>query len=240
MQQFWYIIAKKPNSSSYQFMLDNQKCEVGVELFREILRICPRVPNKKFVEPPSHNELVTFLKQLGYTGSLELISELYVDHMYQPWRTFLTIINNCLSDYAELIWEDIQFQINNRQSSAKRKEQMPYPRFTKLVINHFLTKYKSIPRRHTSFNNTIKYDGVLGKLKFFNKGKDEQITSLPKAGKGKSKGSKGKKKSDPHAPKEHKKKATPKTKGRITANDNILSNLNESLKLGESMSLTKA
>ncbi|GJT06966.1 retrovirus-related pol polyprotein from transposon TNT 1-94 [Tanacetum coccineum] len=169
------------------------------------------VPNKKFIEPHSHNELVTFLKQLGYKGSLELISELYVDHMYQPWRTFSNIINKCLSckvsridrlrqlrvqvlwgmvfkknvDYAELIWEDIQLQINNGQSSAKRKEPMPYPRFTKLIINHFLTKYKSIPRRHTSFNNTIKYDDVLGKMKFLSKGEDEQITSLPKAGKGK-------------------------------------------------------
>ncbi|GJR34666.1 hypothetical protein Tco_1210350 [Tanacetum coccineum] len=34
-------------------------------------------------------------------------------------------------DYAALIWEDLQFKIDIKQTSAKRKEQMPYPRFTK-------------------------------------------------------------------------------------------------------------
>ncbi|GKD34546.1 hypothetical protein Tco_1250055 [Tanacetum coccineum] len=113
--------------------LDNKKFEIGVELFHEIIRISLRVPNKEFVAPPPHDALVTFVKQLGYKGSLDLVSDLYVDHMYQPWRTFATIINKCLSgktsgndmlrqsraqilwglfykknvDYAKLIWEDI-------------------------------------------------------------------------------------------------------------------------------------
>ncbi|GKA27517.1 hypothetical protein Tco_0713685 [Tanacetum coccineum] len=141
--------------------LDNQKFEIGIELFREIIRISPRVPNKEFVAPPHNDALVTFLKQLGYKGSLDLIFDMYVDHMYQPWRTFATIINKCLSgktsgndrlrqsraqilcgliykknvDFAELIWEDI---------------------------------------KHYSLINTIKDDGVLGKLKFVNKGEDEK------------------------------------------------------------------
>ncbi|GJU52951.1 hypothetical protein Tco_1226665 [Tanacetum coccineum] len=76
--------------------LDNKKFEIGVELFCEILRICPRVPDKEFLTPPPHDALVSFLKQLGYKGSLELLSDLYVDHMYQPWRTIATIINKCL------------------------------------------------------------------------------------------------------------------------------------------------
>ncbi|GJT01123.1 hypothetical protein Tco_0822292 [Tanacetum coccineum] len=95
-QQFWYTIAKKKKSLSYQFQLANQQFEIGVELFREILHICPRVPNKEFVEPPPYDALVSFIKQLGYKGSLDLISELYVDHMYQPWRIFSTIIKKCL------------------------------------------------------------------------------------------------------------------------------------------------
>ncbi|GKC60317.1 hypothetical protein Tco_1087915 [Tanacetum coccineum] len=103
---------------------------------------------------------------------------------------------------------------------------MPYPRFTKVIIHHFLFKHNSIPKRHNSFVNTIKYDGVLGKLKFVSKGEDEQMYGMlvldvmmndaikncdayllyialstnivpQQVGKGKSKGSKGKKKPDP-------------------------------------------
>ncbi|GKC36185.1 hypothetical protein Tco_1048569 [Tanacetum coccineum] len=65
-------------------------------IFHQILRITPRVPNQEFVEPPPHDALVSFVKQLGYKGAIELVSEIYIDHMYQPWRTFLSIINRCL------------------------------------------------------------------------------------------------------------------------------------------------
>ncbi|GJU91719.1 hypothetical protein Tco_1304142 [Tanacetum coccineum] len=69
--------------------LDNKNFEIGVELFREILCICPRIPNKEFVAHPHDS--------LGNKGSLEFLSDMYVDHMYQPWRTFATIINKCVS-----------------------------------------------------------------------------------------------------------------------------------------------
>ncbi|GKB31978.1 hypothetical protein Tco_0871379 [Tanacetum coccineum] len=52
MQQFWFTVTKIKKSSFYQFQLDGQKFEVDVELFQKILRICPRVPNKEFVEHP--------------------------------------------------------------------------------------------------------------------------------------------------------------------------------------------
>nr|GEU70385.1 hypothetical protein [Tanacetum cinerariifolium] len=121
--------------------------------------------------PPPHNVLVSFLKQLGYKGSLELLLDLYVDHMYQPRRTFTTIINKCLSGKTS----DIEYQIDYKQTSAKRRENMPYPRFTNIIIDYFLSKHKSIPKRHNSVINTIKDDGVLGKLKQRFKGKKATI-----------------------------------------------------------------
>ncbi|GKE67609.1 hypothetical protein Tco_1521770, partial [Tanacetum coccineum] len=72
---FWYTFSKNKDTSSYQFQLDNQKFEIKVELFREILKITPRVPNKEFVEPPPHDALVSFVKQLSYKGALELVSD---------------------------------------------------------------------------------------------------------------------------------------------------------------------
>ncbi|GJT79731.1 hypothetical protein Tco_1054073 [Tanacetum coccineum] len=97
MQQFWFTVKKIKKSSFYQFQLDDKKFEVDVELFYKILHICPRASDKEFIVPSSHDSLVTFLKELGYKGPLEMISDLYVDYMHQPWRTLATTANKCLS-----------------------------------------------------------------------------------------------------------------------------------------------
>ncbi|GJY10391.1 hypothetical protein Tco_0378576 [Tanacetum coccineum] len=187
------------------------------------------------------------------------------------WITCISLGEHSLPSSTNAYQEKFLELINSDNQESKFygewKEQIPHPRFTKLIINHFLTKHKSIPRRLSSFNNTIKYDGVLGKMKFVSKGEDEKMygmsipdammndaiknfdayqlyitlstnTLLPKAGKGKSKGSEGKKKADPPAPKD--KKVTPKKKGRITLDDNILPDPDKAYKLGKSISKTKA
>nr|GEX63126.1 hypothetical protein [Tanacetum cinerariifolium] len=50
-------------------------------------------------------------------------------------------------DYATMMWEDLQYQIDNRQTKVRRREIMPYPRFTKAIIHHFMSQYKSIFKR---------------------------------------------------------------------------------------------
>ncbi|GKE85036.1 hypothetical protein Tco_1558778, partial [Tanacetum coccineum] len=92
MHQFWFTISKIKDSSTYKFKLDNKTFKIGVEVFREVLEICPRLPNQRFVEPPSHEETVSFIKEIGYKGDLESITELFTDHMYQPWRQFDQLI----------------------------------------------------------------------------------------------------------------------------------------------------
>ncbi|GJZ97561.1 hypothetical protein Tco_0670014 [Tanacetum coccineum] len=63
MHQFWNSIKKIGDSDVYNFRLEKKKCRVDIEVFHEILQICPRL----------HNQ------------------------MHQPWRTFATIINRCIS-----------------------------------------------------------------------------------------------------------------------------------------------
>ncbi|GKA31810.1 hypothetical protein Tco_0718177 [Tanacetum coccineum] len=45
-------------------------------------------------------------------------------------------------DYVELLWEDFIYQIENRV--YKKQEKMYYPRFTKVIIHHFLIQEKSL------------------------------------------------------------------------------------------------
>ncbi|GKA12718.1 hypothetical protein Tco_0692264 [Tanacetum coccineum] len=69
-------------------------------------------------------------------------------------------------DYAELIWEDFSYQIDNRQLKKSRRKIMPYPRFTKVMINHFLSIHKSVPKVLPFGLHTIKDDSVLSRMKF--------------------------------------------------------------------------
>ncbi|GJR00233.1 retrovirus-related pol polyprotein from transposon TNT 1-94 [Tanacetum coccineum] len=97
MQQLWYSIKKFQGINSYEFLLANKKCIVNVEVFRTILDICPRVEDVDITDVPNDDTALTFLIDLGYKGPLYKHTNMFVDHMHQPWRTLAAIINKCLS-----------------------------------------------------------------------------------------------------------------------------------------------
>ncbi|GKD31488.1 hypothetical protein Tco_1242266 [Tanacetum coccineum] len=175
------------------------------EIFMTILDICPRVEGVDFTDVPDDDTALIFLIDLGYKGPLYKHTNMFVDHMHQPWRTLAAIINKCLSgktasndklrksridilwgmfkrenvDYPELIWEDIAYQIDHRKEKRSRRENMPYPRFTKIIINHFLKQHKSLTNLNYQHYHTIKDDGIVSRLKFVRIGEDYQEYGLP-------------------------------------------------------------
>ncbi|GJZ97559.1 hypothetical protein Tco_0670012 [Tanacetum coccineum] len=70
--------------------------------------------------------------------------------------------------------EDFMYEADNREISSARKEHMPYPRFTKVIINHFILKDKTISMRNKINLHTIPDDSLLGTLKFVSKTQDYQ------------------------------------------------------------------
>ncbi|GJX08430.1 hypothetical protein Tco_0196362 [Tanacetum coccineum] len=169
MQEFW--ASAYVHNRSVRFKMNNKKHILGLDQFRDILQICPKVGNKKFVEPPLEKEILIFLASLGHSGDIRKITDVNVNKLHQPWRSFAAIINKCLSgkpsydslrlsqaqilwgmynkknvDYAYLLWEDFIFQIENK--NTKKGNAMYYPRFTKLVVNFVMDKDPSIPRRN--------------------------------------------------------------------------------------------
>nr|GEV44689.1 retrovirus-related Pol polyprotein from transposon TNT 1-94 [Tanacetum cinerariifolium] len=155
----------KPIEKHLHFKLDKKKYRIGVEVFRDVLQICSRLPNQKFVEPPSHDEMVSFIKSPGYKGALEFIPDLVTDHMYQPWRTFVVIINRCLSGKTieKVVLKDVRA--------------CPIPDSQRLLSN-FISKDKSIYMRNRLFMHSIKNDSVLGILEFVSKGKDNKVYGM--------------------------------------------------------------
>nr|GEW83859.1 hypothetical protein [Tanacetum cinerariifolium] len=84
-------------------------------------------------------------------------------------------------DFVALIREDLAYQIDNKDS--KKQDKMFYPRFTKIIIHHFLTKDKSISMRNRTFMHTARDDSLLGTMRFLSRYKDTQVYDalLPKA-----------------------------------------------------------
>nr|GEU67639.1 integrase, catalytic region, zinc finger, CCHC-type, peptidase aspartic, catalytic [Tanacetum cinerariifolium] len=70
--------------------------------------------------------------------------------------------------------EDYMYQADNREICLARKVHMPYPRFTKVIISHFISKDKTISMRNMINLQTIHDDSLLGTLKFVSKTQDYQ------------------------------------------------------------------
>nr|GFA39335.1 hypothetical protein [Tanacetum cinerariifolium] len=127
---------------------------------------------QSFAELPFEEEILEFLRFLGHSTQIKTLTDVNVNKLYQPWRSFAVVINKCLTgkssgidslrisqaqilwglyhgsnvDYAYLIWEDFVYQVEHK--SQKKSNEMYYPRFTKVIIDYFMTRKPSIPRRN--------------------------------------------------------------------------------------------
>nr|GEX11460.1 copia protein [Tanacetum cinerariifolium] len=81
-------------------------------------------------------------------------------------------------NFPELIWEDFAFQIDNRQLKKGKRENVPYPTFTKFIINHFLSKHQSLTKMQYLHTDIIKDDAIISRLKFVRIGEDFQEYGL--------------------------------------------------------------
>ncbi|GJR71225.1 retrovirus-related pol polyprotein from transposon TNT 1-94 [Tanacetum coccineum] len=95
MQEFWTTATV--HHHSIRFKMNNKKHIVNLEYFREMLQICPKLPDPQFEELPFEEEILTFLIALGHSGEIKVITDVNVNKLHQPWRSFAAVINKCLS-----------------------------------------------------------------------------------------------------------------------------------------------
>nr|GEZ85241.1 retrovirus-related Pol polyprotein from transposon TNT 1-94 [Tanacetum cinerariifolium] len=95
---------------------------------------------------PANEETMYFLRELRHTEEINSLNDVVVDHMHQPWRTFVALINKSLSgkttgldklrlskaqilwgmyhqknvDYVKLLSEDLIYQITTKPTKSKR------------------------------------------------------------------------------------------------------------------------
>ncbi|GJX75392.1 hypothetical protein Tco_0313987 [Tanacetum coccineum] len=165
------VLSKPQREETYQVTLDALKLSPyypAILVTAEVPEICPRLHNQDFVEPPLKEELVTFIQELGYFGKCISGKTTRLDRLKESRAQILWGMYNKMNvDYVALLWEDFMYQADNREICSARKEHMPYPRFTKVIISHFISKDKTISMRNKINLHIILDDSLLGTLKFF-------------------------------------------------------------------------
>nr|GEY00077.1 putative reverse transcriptase domain-containing protein [Tanacetum cinerariifolium] len=90
MHQFWDSVYK--HDTFYRFKMDKRKrIKLNLEIFKDIFKICPRVPGQDFDALPADEEIVSFLRDLGHIREMNSLNDVVVDHMHQPWRILLQL-----------------------------------------------------------------------------------------------------------------------------------------------------
>nr|GFB98969.1 hypothetical protein [Tanacetum cinerariifolium] len=95
MQEFWATATV--HQHSIRFKMDTRKHIVDLESFREMLHISPRVSGQSFAELPFEEEILEFLRFLGHSAQIKTLTDVNVNKLYQPWRSFAAVINKCLT-----------------------------------------------------------------------------------------------------------------------------------------------
>nr|GEV89943.1 hypothetical protein [Tanacetum cinerariifolium] len=160
MQEFWATTTV--HYHSIRFKMDTKEHIIDLESFKDILHICPRVLGQHFADPPFEEEILAFIHFLGHNAAIRTLTDVNINKLYQPWRSFAALINKCLTrkssgydslrlsqaqilwglyhkrniDYAYLMWEDFVYQVKHK--NQKKSNEMYYPRFTKAIIHHFI------------------------------------------------------------------------------------------------------
>nr|GFD49371.1 hypothetical protein [Tanacetum cinerariifolium] len=50
-----------------------------------------------FDDLPFEEEILAFLRFLGHSGEIRKLTDVNINKLHQPWRSFAAVINKCLS-----------------------------------------------------------------------------------------------------------------------------------------------
>ncbi|GJR17628.1 hypothetical protein Tco_0966155 [Tanacetum coccineum] len=153
-----------------------------------------------FVPPPSFSDMVPFYKKvLGFTMELKTQSNFKTTGLLQPWQTLCKIFSKCLTtrvtgwdqpllqimqmlycfvsnihvDYAELLWEGLYYSLHHPTSS------IPYPRFTKIIVNHYMTIFPDISRRAQDMYHNFQDDDIMKNIFISGRHKNKVGIKIP-------------------------------------------------------------
>ncbi|GJS88407.1 hypothetical protein Tco_0771043 [Tanacetum coccineum] len=199
MAQFWHTLKEDGSKYRLTFMLDKKVLSLTLDDFRTIFHLPQANDNNhdSFVPPPSFLDMVPFYKQqLGFTMELKTSSSFKTTSLLQPWQTLCKIFSKCLTtrvtgwdqpplqimqmmycfvnnihvDYAKLLWEGLYYSLHHPTSS------IPYPRFTKIIISHYMTCFPDISRCARDMYHNLQDDDIMKNI--FNSGRHKDKVGM--------------------------------------------------------------
>ncbi|GJR20563.1 hypothetical protein Tco_0969090 [Tanacetum coccineum] len=190
MAQFWPTLKEDGSKYRLTFMLDKKMLSLTLDYFRTIFHLPQANDN-------NHDSFVPFYKnELGFTMELKTSSSFKKTGLLQPWQTLCKIFSKCLTtrvngwdqpslqimkmmycfinnihvDYAELLWEGLYYSLHHPTSS------IPYPRFTKIIISHYMTNFPEILRHARDIYHNLKDDDIMKNI--FNSGRHKDRVGM--------------------------------------------------------------
>nr|GEZ16905.1 hypothetical protein [Tanacetum cinerariifolium] len=189
--------------------MDNKKHILNLKSFRDMLHICPRVHGQSFDEPPFEEEILAFIRFLGHSAAIRMLTDVNINKLYQPWRSFAAIINKCLTEkssgYDSLrlsqaqILDDHMFSTiklvsrhqNTQQfgallpielTNAEIKNSKAYKEYYALATGEAAPKPKaSVKRTRSSSDTSITPPTAAGSPRLIASAKGKQIAKASKA-----------------------------------------------------------
>nr|GEW46536.1 integrase, catalytic region, zinc finger, CCHC-type, peptidase aspartic, catalytic [Tanacetum cinerariifolium] len=115
---------------------------------------------QEFEDLPLKHDILSFIRDLRHS------------------RDIIHLTDNI--DYVYILWEDLLFQIENKE--ARKTNKMSCPRFKKIINDYFMSKDQSILRRNKMFWHTARDDTMFTSMRCISRHEDTQVygTILPK------------------------------------------------------------
>ncbi|GJX57531.1 hypothetical protein Tco_0287428 [Tanacetum coccineum] len=81
MHEFWATVSY--HRHCIKFKMNKKNYSFDLETFRDMLQICPNLPGQKFEDPQFEEEILAFIRELGYPRDIKSLSDVKVDTLYQ-------------------------------------------------------------------------------------------------------------------------------------------------------------
>ncbi|GJV21068.1 hypothetical protein Tco_1370088 [Tanacetum coccineum] len=168
--QFWHTLKEDGSKYKLSFVLNRKELSMTLDDFRTIFHLPQAIdnPHDRFIPAPKLLEMVPFyINNLGFILELRSPSNFKTTGLVQPWQTLCKMFSRCLTTrvigydqmplqimqilycfvnnihvaYADLLWEGFHYSLEHPTTL------IPYPRFTKLIVSHYMTIFTEISRR---------------------------------------------------------------------------------------------
>ncbi|GKE79070.1 hypothetical protein Tco_1545190, partial [Tanacetum coccineum] len=154
------------------FMLDKKTLSLILDDFKTIFHLPQATDNNhdSFVQPPSFLDMPWQTLRKIFSKCLTTRVTGWDQPPLQIMQMMYCFINNIHVDYAELLWEGLHYSLHHPTSS------IPYPRFTKIIISHYMTNFPEISRRARDTYHNQKDDDIMENI--FNSGRHKERVGM--------------------------------------------------------------